>query len=689
MVSTRKTRASFRTSSLTNPLIVLLSLSLLTSLIYSNTFSASFQFDDINNIVENPQIKKFSSILLSGNRFVGYLSFALNYFFGGLNVFGYHLVNLLIHISNGFLVYALIIILFKTPKMQSSFFDQYRSRWIATAAALLFVSHPVQTQAVTYIVQRFASLAALFYLLAVVFYLKWRLAPTETKGRFLWYAGAWLSTVLAMKTKEISFTLPFMLILVEAVFFESLTRKQWFAMIPFLLTLLIIPSSRQISRTGGIAEWEGFALQTTSISRLDYFLTELRVIMTYLRLLIFPVHQNLDYDYPISHSLLEPNVLFSFIFLLSLFVLSLYLLFVRSRTPDSSRLGTASRLVAFGILWFFLTISIESSIIPIFHVIFEHRLYLPSVGMFLAGSVLISVLLDRWRGMSTLVIGVLVIIFSVATYQRNFIWKDGLSLWKDVVQKSPNKASVHYNLGAVYQGSNRLEEAIEEYLTALKLQPNYADAHVALGTVYGKQGRVDEENQEYLTALRLDPNNAEAHYHLGDAYQRQGFLEEAIQEYKTALTLNLNSFSVHYNMAMALQNLGRLAEAVEEYKAAIALDPDRTEAHNNLGNAYNGMNRAENAIQEYMIALRLDPKNADALSNLGSTYQKLGRLDEAVQQYKKALTLKPNNTQAHYNLGLAYQKLGRRQDAIQEFEQALQLESDFEPARQGLLFLRP
>jgi len=361
---------------LARPLAALLLLSLLATLIYSNTFSSPFHFDDTANIVENPQIKDLSNFLdFSGSRYVGFLSFALNYHFGRLDVFGYHLVNLLIHIINGFLVYSLVLLLFKASTGQrispdSNFHlttnDSQLSTasWVALVAALLFVSHPIQTQAVTYIVQRFASLAALFYLLTLVCYLKWRLASPEARSRYLWYTGALLSTVLAMKTKENSFTLPFMILLVETVFFRPLTRKGWVTLIPFLLTLLIIP----VSRGDALGEAEGFARDATAISRSDYLSTQFRVIVTYLRLLVFPVNQNLDYDYPIYYSLLEPSVFVSFLFLLSLFSLGLYLLF-------NSQLKThRSQLISFGILWFFLALSIESSIIPITDVIFEHLL---------------------------------------------------------------------------------------------------------------------------------------------------------------------------------------------------------------------------------------------------------------------------------------------------------------------------
>jgi len=515
------------------PWTVFLFLSLLAVLLYSNTFSASFHFDDDYNIGDNPWIKNFSNLLdLSGSRYVGFLSFALNYHFGQLNVFWYHLVNLLIHIMNAFLVYSFVLLLLRIPQppLTSDSSHLTNASWIAFATALLFVVHPIQTEAVTYIVQRFTSLATLFYLLAVVLYLKWRLTAPESRSRSLWYAGALLSTILAMKTKEISFTLPLMLLLVEAVFFRFSTRKQRMALIPFLLTLLIIP----LSHSGAIGEAEaGFAKGTTEISRLDYLLTQFRVIMTYLRLMVFPVHQNLDYDYPISHSLLEPKVLFSFLILLALFALSLYLLFIWPRTSHPFRVSvTASRLVAFGILWFFLTLSIESSIIPIRDVIFEHRLYLPSVGFLLAGSVAILGLMHRWRGISVIVICVLVVILSVATYQRNLIWKDGLTLWSDVVQKSPNKARGHHGLGVAYQNLGHLDEAIQEYKTALTLKPDYVEAHYYLGAVYRNLGRLEDAIQEYKAALTLNPKDNKAYGNLGFIYLEQGRVSDALAAFK-------------------------------------------------------------------------------------------------------------------------------------------------------------
>src|SRR3990170_1166389 len=530
----------------------LISLSLITItafLIYSNTFASPFHFDDEPNIVENYKLRDLSNFWPpSGSRYVGVLSFALNYHFGGLNVFGYHLVNIGIHIINGILVWLLVTLTFKSPKMGGVSGSPHPVGLIALAAALLFVVHPVQTQAVTYIVQRYTSMATLFYLLSIVLFVKWRLQSLESGGRFrgLFYLFSIVSAVLAMKTKEISFTLPFVILLYEFFFYGGRWKRAYF-LIPFLLTLSIIPlvfinvdSDKPLGDIVG--EVREAAQETESISRGDYLLTQFRVIVTYIRLLLLPINQNLDYDYPVYHSFFIPVVFLSFLFLVAVFGLAVYL-FIRSRKSGNGYLLLSS----FGIFWFFITLSVESSIIPIRDVIFEHRLYLPVVGAALAFCSAMIYGIDYWRRWSgnrvslqvaaLILVVVTVIPLSVAAYQRNRVWKDRITLWRDVVGKSPFKARGHMNLAFAYYNQGRTDEAIEEYRTALRLRPNLASVHNNLGLVYYNQGRTDEAIEEYRAALRLKPELALAHLNLGLAYAKKGYVDEAIEEFRNALRL--------------------------------------------------------------------------------------------------------------------------------------------------------
>jgi tetratricopeptide (TPR) repeat protein len=639
---------------------------------YSSTFSASFHFDDEPNIIEYAAIKDLSRFWdTAGTRYVGFLSFALNYRFGRFDVFGYHLVNLSIHAVNGFLVYALVVLLMRTPRATPSGNGVRVAHWIPLAVAALFIVHPIQTQAVTYIVQRYTSLVTLFYLLAVVCYLRWRLTESGPWTRQLWYVAALGSTVLAMKTKEISFTLPFMLIVVEAALFRPRGWRAWIPLAPFLATLPMIPLS--LNKGMGQAGL-GFARETLAIDRFSYLLTQFNVVVTYLRLMILPVNQNLDYDYPVAQSFWEPTVIASFLFLLGLALVGIYLLI---RSPRF-------RLVGFGIVWFFVALSIESSIIPIHDVIFEHRVYLASAGFLLAAVVLSAEVLGRRPMAAGLAAVLIVVVFAAATYRRNLVWQDELTLWTDVVAKSPNKPRARNNLATAYAKLGRFDEAEAEYLTALRLDPNRSETHNDLGVAYAKQGRLDDAIRQYAEALRLTPTDPSIHYNIGNAYLRQGRVDEAIQEYQIALQRDIEFPDIHNNLGNAYHYQERFEEATNEYLIALKLDPENADIHTNLGAVYAKQGRLDAAIAQYRTALRFNPNQADTHYNLGVAYARENRVDEAIEEYLIAVRLNPDLFKAHYNLGNAYRLRGQLDAARTHFEAALQANPEFTPARQAL-----
>ena len=385
----------------------LLSIIILGTIIYSNTFDASWHFDDNTAIVENYDIRDLKgtinirNILSGTSRWIGFLTFAPNYHFGKLDVLGYHIVNISIHLISAILVYFLMLLSLKTPCLKDNKISNYAAS-LSLVSGLIFVAHPIQTQAVTYITQRFTSLATLFYLLSLVFFIKARLQKERGKSFFSpshlgCYLVSLIAAFLAMRTKEITITLPAIILLYEICFFSPSPRtlsKKLLYLTPLLLTFFIIPLLRyRVTLFGvsggvfmGIAEVGdviGDATQeTTAISRTDYLLTQFNVIVTYIRLLLFPVNQNLDYDYPISRTLFEFPTFFSFLLLISIVIFGVWM-FKRSR------------LISFGIFWFFITLSVESSIIPIRDVIFEHRVYLPSVGFVIFLTVAIYQMMEQ------------------------------------------------------------------------------------------------------------------------------------------------------------------------------------------------------------------------------------------------------------------------------------------------------
>lgn len=490
---------------------------------YSNTFQIPFAFDDISNIVNNPAVTGFRHFTgPSGanafvvcdapkSRLVGRFTFALNYKIHGLNVTGYHIFNLAIHILNALLLYWIVTLTFRAPAMEpADNRNQQFTNVIALFSALLFISHPIQTQAVTYIVQRYASLATMFYLLSFACYIKSRLSAAKAK-QYLFYGISFVSAVLAMKTKEITFTLPVMIAMYEIMFFKRHPVRKNLYLIPFLLPVFIIPlvllfMDRPVgSLLSDASEAKG---DQDTLSRSDYLFTEFRVIVTYIRLLFFPIRQNLDYDYPVYHSFFDPMVFLSVLFLALIISLGIYILY---RYRDSS---PHARLIPFGIFWFFIALLVESSIIPINDVIFEHRVYLPSAGAFIAMTASLfaakkklnhsEILISR---PIILICALIIAVLSGITYYRNSIWQNEISLWSDVVKKSPDKARAHHNLGYAYQSKGMFDTAIEQYQSALRLKPDFAEAHNNLGFIYLEGGLIDKARTEFEMVLRIEPDN--------------------------------------------------------------------------------------------------------------------------------------------------------------------------------------
>jgi len=353
-------------------------ISLLTFIVYSNSFNSAFHFDDFSSIITYPYIKSVHNIPyffyykgapLTG-RPVTMTTFAVNYWIGGLRPSSYHHVNFFIHLANAILVYILLLLTLK---------DRVgRYMEISLIASLIFAVHPIQTQAVTYIVQRAEILSAFFCLISIVLFK----AGFDKRLKWIYWGGAIFAAVLAMGSKEIAVTLPVIILLYDFFFIADgdikALSKRWAIHIMFFLTLVLLVYFMGVSQFTGFIVASGVKppptssvyVDTSSISRYEYLLTQFRVIWTYIRLLILPVNQNVDYNYHLSHGLLTPiTTLFGGIGIIALLT-SAVLFFKRMR------------LISFFIIWFFLILAPTSSVAVLPDVIFEHRLYLASAGCF-------------------------------------------------------------------------------------------------------------------------------------------------------------------------------------------------------------------------------------------------------------------------------------------------------------------
>ena len=535
---------------------------------YSNSFDCSFHFDDTPFLEQNIAIRNLSNVKawwgFYRSRPIVFLSFALDYHFHGFDVWGYHLVNLAIHIVNAVLVWWLVMLTMATPVMRGQPISRHKGA-MALFTALLFVSHPLATQSVTYIVQRMASLATLFYLLSLALYVKGRLWEGNKDRRVLFfYAGSILCAVLGMLTKEIVFTLPFALILYEYSFIRTDTWKidirDKGIQIPiiilgiFVVFILLIFSFRIFNPKPPFLSYD------YPITAWQYLLTQFSVILTYIRLFILPLNQNLDYDYPISYSLFEWHTLFGLLSLTGILVLGI-LLFRKYR------------LIAFGIFWFFLTLSIESSIIPIAHdVIFEHRTYLSGFGFFVVlTGIVFYFSWDRFRQVSVGALVLLVLTNTVLTFERNKVWKSEYTLWADCLKKSPNKARPFYNYGHELARQGHTSEALMYYDKAIKLNPRFCDAYYNRGIAYGKLGNHNQATGDFGRAIEINPKYAEAYNSRGIAYNNLGNYTLAIGDFDRAIEIKPKFAEAYYNRGVAYNNLGNDKQAIENFKIASKL----------------------------------------------------------------------------------------------------------------------
>jgi hypothetical protein len=377
-------------------------------IIYSNSFYASFHFDDTPAIVENYASHRFDlkEIFSTSSRPVLDLTFALNYYFGKLNVFGYHLVNLMLHIANGVMLYFILLWTINqksrgqraegkeqrannkslhAPCSMLHFNDSINFR-IPLYASLIFIAHPIQTQAVTYIVSRSSVLATTFYLLAMLLFIRaFRSSNSSlvTRHSSLYLVGAFLSSCLGMGTKQEAATLPLILLIYDFYFISDGDWKRLKGHYKVHLAMFSTLAGVLYLSFSGLKTYISFDYakgvpmpQEGTITSFQYFLTQLHVIPYYIKLLFIPANLNLDYDWPITRNIDLPTILF--------FVLLTFIVIT------AIKLYRKASLVSFGIIWFFVTLSVTSSFIVIFDVIFEHRLYLPSIGFAIVMAFMIS-----------------------------------------------------------------------------------------------------------------------------------------------------------------------------------------------------------------------------------------------------------------------------------------------------------
>jgi protein O-mannosyl-transferase len=622
-------------------------------IIYGNSFDCSWHFDDEPNIVDNPNLhlreftwENIKQALYSDRnrptslyRPVACLSFAINHYFGGLNVFGYHLVNISVHFISSVFLFLFIYHTLNLPSLRLKY--AHNSYFIALLAVVLWSINPIQTQAVTYIVQRMAGMAGMFYIIGMYLYLKFRTADIRYQ-KVLYFILCFFFTLMALGSKENAAILPLSLFVYEILLLREITaqnlRKTFLVFFVVTGTILILGFSYIYSQGGNIfAFLDGYGNRPFTLAQ--RLLTEPRIIIYYISLLLYPVSTRLNVAHSIdtSSSLFHPfTTPISFIAILAAIFFAIYL---AKRRP----------LISFSIIFFFLNHVIESTILPL-ELIFEHRNYIPSMFFFVPVAMGFCSLIDYYRAkrvMQFIITGFIVFILiglGHSTFMRNFTWKNEKSLWIDASEKAPDLSRPHHNLGRYYGDHGQKEEAIIEYKTALQ-KP-----------VCNRKG------ESFVTC-----------YNLGMVYGGLKNYEKALLYYNRALALNSYFPPVYNNMASLMEEQGKHELAHKYLVKGIKLNLYSPELFVNLGLYYLKMGEPDRAIFWLKKAENEKHIAYNISLDLGIAYKQKGLYGRAVIYFKNALKYGPRNITPHLHLAEVFYRADDHKQAKQETKRIIRL----------------
>jgi Flp pilus assembly protein TadD len=607
---------------------------------WHNSFRGPFIFDDVTSIAENPHIRhlwpigeamKTSPTLAVQGRPVECLTLALNYALGGLNVWGYHAFNLALHVTCALVLFAILRRTFEGTSLRDRFGAE--APWLAAAIALIWEVHPLQTESVTYIVQRSELLMGLFLLLTLYCVIRSEGAANPRDWQWL----AIVSCALGMGCKEVMVVAPLIVLLYDRVFLASTFRELWrrrgAVYVGLALTWLILAGLVVVTTH----EMTGLGMQEVAL--LDYLRTEAGVILHYLRLCFWPRPQVIDYfDWPVSRSWNDCVIPGALVVAL----LGATLWAFRWR-PWLGFLGA----------WFFLILAPTSSVLPSFgEVAAERRMYLPLaavVTLVIGGgwrtlTGLLRHRLDarnmgggaadrqsgcrasasvavvhtpmnnnvalRWMGGAALAAAVLAL--GWMTIRRNEDYRSDVSIWSDVIAHRPHNTRALVNLGTVLARRGQTDEALDLYRQALQIDPGNSDAQYNLGLTLAGRNELDEALVHLNEAVRLVPHSAVAQRDLGVVLAQKGDLIGASKHLTESLRFAPRNATAHNVLGTVLARQGNLAEAVKEFARALQSEPDLADAHANLGLALAQLGHMEQAVQQWETAVGLDPKQENA-----------------------------------------------------------------------------
>jgi Flp pilus assembly protein TadD len=578
----------------------------------------------------------------------------------GLNAWGHHLINVLLHAANTVLVFFV-------------FRQMTRATWRSVVLAALFGLHPLRVESVAWVTERKDVLSTLFWLLTLWAYAKYvEAAEVRNSKSGMWYGAAIAMFVLGLMSKAMLVTVPCVLLLLDywplERFKPGCARRLVTEKIPFfaLAAVASVVTFTLQKHGGSVASFEDVPLGMRSGNALISY-------CRYLGKLFWPTDLAVFYPHPGYWPM--GKVLLAGVLLCGISVV----LFVRRRRYP---------FLLMGWLWF------VGTLVPVIQLVqsgeqamADRFTYVPSLGVLILTIWGAYELTRDWRCQMIVlsVAGSAAIILCIGlTRQQLGYWKDNQTLYRHALEVTENNYFAHSFLGDALLAKGQIDEAISQYQEAIRLKRSEARSHDFLGIALGRKGQTDEAIRQFQEAIRLKPDDANAHYNLGAALGKKGQTDEAIHQFQEVIRLTPDFAYAHNNLGTVLLTRGQIEEAISQFQEAIRLKPDYVEAHYNLGNAFLTKGQIEEAIRQFQEVIRLKPEYADAHYNLGSALLKKDQIEEAIRQFQEVIRLTPDDAEAHNNLGTAVGRKGQTEEAISQFQEAIRLKPDDAEAQDNL-----
>lgn len=627
---------------------------------YGNSLGGKFMLDDSALVADNFYVKKLPNAARVFVEDIGkgagrvsnfyrplqIFTYALDYAVWGLNVTGYHLTNTLLHIFVALSIYRLILLL-------------YGDGILSLFTSVLFVVHPVQTEAVSYISGRADPLAALFIMLSLILYVKY--ISSSKIGCYIPMLGCY---ILSLLSREGALVFPLLIILYHYAFKKKFRIEAY-------TPILFVTCAYILIRVTVLRSSLPPPMPTTLLQRLP---GSFAALATYVRLLLLPFDLHMEYGIRLF-SMADPRAIAGLI----AFLIMSYAAFT-ARNKNS--------LVFFSISWFMVCLLPVANLYPINAYMAEHWLYLPSIGFFLLLSKFLTSIyrIKAFKLLAVATVTALAFFYSALAIMQNGYWKDPMAFYKRTVRYAPDSYLMQNNLGNAHKEAGRHAEALRSYEKSIQLNPKYVEAYINLGSAYNDAGRKEDAIKAFKAAIQIDSiNYAHAYINLGIVYASIGRYREAMDSYKKAIEISPNLAYAYSSLGMTYLAMGNKEEAIALCQKAVEINPNYPNSYNNLGSAYIYAGKTEEAIAAYKKATMLNPAYDTAYYNLGVVLNSAGRNEEAVEAYKKAIAIAPQYAMPYNNLALTYYRLGQYGLALSNCDTARKLGYKVDPAFAAML----